>query len=102
MASGRAVEKGGNLRNMLTQQNLSPLPFPPPSQLRMGVRGGLMAENLQMLGTHSPLPHPAPPRFPYCVSGGGGKQEADSHEVGPLHSTPQVAGRQAKGDEEGT
>lgn len=50
VAFGLAGEKGGNVRNILTQQS------PPTPRLR-GVGGGLIAENIQMVEA-CPLPSP--------------------------------------------
>lgn len=52
VAFGLAGEKGGNVRNILTQQS------PPTPHLR-GVGGGLIAENIQMVEACPSLPAPS-------------------------------------------
>lgn len=49
VAFGLAGEKGGNVRNILTQQS-------PPSPSLRGLEGGLIAENIQMVEACPPLP----------------------------------------------
>lgn len=67
MAFGPAGEKGGNVRNILTQQS----PPPPPSLT--GVGGGLIAEKIQMVEACLSLPPPpsilSPPPPPRTVFG---------------------------------
>lgn len=60
-AFGPAGQKGGNVRNIPTQQS------PPPPQLRDGRWGGLIAENMQMAEARLALPPSLPslPPFPF-------------------------------------
>lgn len=49
MAFGPAGEKGGNVRNILTQQQSGTPPPPALAPSSRGVGGGLIVENIQMV-----------------------------------------------------
>lgn len=75
VAFGTAGEKGGNVRNILTQQSPPPAPLP---QLRDGRWGGLIAEDMQMAEAGCPSLPPSIPilRLLGCVWGGGWGQKS--------------------------